>query len=98
MKKFGTPKKNPFGRCGHDPNGDATVASGGGKWNKDRATAVTLAGSAQIFNLSVSGSTGFTDDINIGYVDNSKSDPDFVCGNAELPGAPILWSNDNQGK
>jgi hypothetical protein len=96
LKKYGTPRKDPYRRCNNDPNGLATVTPNG-SWNKDRAMAVTLSSSAQIFDLTVSGSTGFTNDINIGYVDHRKG-PEFVCGDTELPGSPILWSNDNQGK
>ncbi len=95
-EQFGTPKKDPYGRCGKDPFGLVVVTPNGG-WNKDRAKAVTLSASATIYNLDVSGSTGFTDDINIAYRNNGKS-PAFVCGNADLPDTPILWSNDLQGK
>jgi hypothetical protein len=67
-----------------------------GSWNRDRGKATTYSAAATIFNLNVSGSTGYTDNINIGYTNDTKH-LEYVCGNAQLPGAPILWSNDYRG-
>ena len=95
--KTKTPKKDPYGRCGQDPHGDATMVSHGGTFDSDRAKATTYSAAATIYNLSVSGSTGYTSDIDINYTNNSNRE-EFVCGNSDMPNAPILWSNNSQGR
>jgi hypothetical protein len=90
------PPVDQYGQCSNDPNGVATMNANGGHWDRDRGKAKTYSSAATIFNLNVSGSTGYTDDIHIRYTDNTKH-REYVCGNAQLPDAPILWSNDSQG-
>jgi len=91
-----TPRKDPYRRCRRDPHGLATV-NPHGHWDQDRGKAVTYSAAATIFNLSVSGSTGYTNTININYQNNSNLGV-FVCGNAQPQIAPILWSNNSQGR
>lgn len=91
------PKKDPYGRCRHDPHGDATMVAHGGSFDSDRAKATTYSAAATIYNLSVSGSTGYTSDIDINYT-NSSNREEYICGNADMPNAPILWSNNSQGR
>jgi hypothetical protein len=90
------PAKDPYGRCGNDPNGLATMAAHGGFYNADRGHATNYSGAATIFDLSVHGQTGYTGDIHVDYTNNSSLS-EYVCGNAELPDAPILWPNNNSG-
>jgi hypothetical protein len=90
------PPIDQYGQCSDDPNGVATMNPHTGHWDSDRGKAKTYSSAATIFNLSVSGSTGYTDDIHISYTNNTKH-LEYVCGNAQLPDAPILWSNDRQG-
>jgi hypothetical protein len=90
------PPTDPYGRCGNDPNGLAAMDANGGFYGSDRGRATDYSGAASIYNLSVSGRTGYTDDIHIDYTNNS-SGTEYVCGNGELPHAPIMWSNDSSG-
>lgn len=96
-KKMRTPAKDPFGRCSRDPHGLATMAARTGHFSSDRSVAATISAAAMILDLSVSGSTGFTDGIHTAYQNHSKGQ-EYVCGNKQLPNAPKLWSNDSQGK
>lgn len=91
------PAKDPYGRCSRDPHGLAAMAPKGGHFNSDRAKATTYSFAATIYNVTVSGSTGYTSDITISYNNNSKR-YEYVCGDAQLPNAPKLWSNNSQGK
>jgi hypothetical protein len=91
------PQKDPYGRCNRDPNGLASMAPGTGHFNSDRAKATTYSAAATIYNITVSGSTGYTSDITTGYRNHSKR-YEYVCGDARMPNAPKLWSNNSQGK
>jgi hypothetical protein len=91
------PATNPYGRCSRDPNGLAAMAPHTGHFNSDRAKATTYSAAATIYNLTVSGSTGYSSDITTGYNNHSKR-YEYVCGNARMPNAPKLWSNNSQGR
>jgi hypothetical protein len=91
------PKKDPYGRCSRDPHGLITMNPHGGRFSNDRAHAVTFSAAAAIYDINVSGSTGYTNDIKIAYQNNSGR-YEFVCGNAQMPNSPILWSNNSQGR
>jgi len=43
------------------------------------------------------GRTGYTNDIHISYK-NHSSLTEYVCGNADLPDSPILWSNNSRDR
>lgn len=68
-----------------------------GHYDSDRGHATDYSAAATIDNLTVSGETGYANDIHIGYHDQSRR-TEFVCGNGTLPDAPKLWSNNTQGK
>jgi hypothetical protein len=90
------PPTDPYGRCGSDPNGLATMQARTGFYDTDRGRATDFSAAATIFDITVSGRTGYTNDIHIAYT-NKSSFTEFVCGNGILPDAPILWSNDSAG-
>jgi hypothetical protein len=91
-----SPAVDPYGRCGQDPNGHATLQANGGFYGADRGKGASYSVGATIYDLSVSAETGYTNDIHIQYT-NSSSGAEYVCGNGLLPAAPKLWSNDNSG-
>jgi hypothetical protein len=68
----------------------------GGFYDSDRGRATNYSGAATIYGLSVSGQTGYTNDIHIDYSNNS-SGTEYVCGNGQVTHAAILWSNDSSG-
>lgn len=68
----------------------------GGSYSDWGFPAVNYPSAATIYNVAVSGQTDYTFNIHIGYRDNSKL-TEYVCGDGQIPGAPIQWSNDSQG-
>jgi hypothetical protein len=72
-----------------DPNG--------GHYGADRGHATNYDAAASIYNLTVDGQTGYSDDIHIDYTNHSKL-TEYACGNNFLPHAPILWSNNDAGR
>ncbi|MGO9161495.1 MAG: hypothetical protein ACLP7J_12405 [Streptosporangiaceae bacterium] len=91
------PGKDPYGRCSRDPYGLARMRAHGGYYDSDRGHATKYSGAAAMFNISVSGQTGYTNDIHIDLANNS-SRTEYACGNADLPDAPKLWSNNSLGR
>lgn len=91
------PAKDPYGRCARDPHGLAAMAPHTGHFDSDRGKAATYSAAATIYDVTVSGSTGYTSDITISYHNNSKR-YEYVCGDAQMPNAPKLWSNNSQGR
>ncbi len=91
------PALDPYGRCKRDPYGLAEMAPKTGHWDADRGHATTYSSAATIYDVTVSGQTGYTSDITITYHNHSKL-TEYVCGNGPLAGAPKLWSNDNEGR
>lgn len=91
------PRKDPYGRCTSDPFGLAEMTPRSGHYDSDRGHATDYSAAATIYDLTVSGQTGYTKDIRIGYHNHSRR-TEFVCGNGTLPDAPKLWSNNSQGK
>lgn len=90
------PAKDPYrGGCLHNPHGFAQMKSGNGHYGADRGHATNYSAAATIFDVTVSGQTGYSDDIHITYMNHSNS-TEYVCGNANLPDAPILWSNSSR--
>jgi hypothetical protein len=96
-KKVKRPALDPWGRCANDPYGLAEMDPSGGHYGTDRGNATDYDASASIYNLTVDGQTGYTNDIHIEYTNNSKLS-EYVCGNNFLPNAPILWSNNDAGR
>jgi hypothetical protein len=91
------PHKDPYGRCTNDPFGLAEMTSRTGHYDSDCGHATDYSAAATIYNLTVSGETGYSNDINIGYHNHSRR-TEYVCGNSTPPNAPKLWSNNSQGK
>ena len=91
------PRKDPCGRCTNDPFGFAQMTPRTGHYNSDRGHATDYSVAATIYDLTVSGQTGYTNDIHIGYHNKSRR-WEYACGNGTLPGAPKPWSNNSQGK
>lgn len=90
-----SPPLDPYGRCGNDPYGLAKMVPGG-YYDADRGHAVTYSAAASFFGLSVSGSTGYTNDIHI-KLGNASPVYMYACGSGYLPYAPVLWSNSIYG-
>lgn len=90
------PPRNPWHRCGADPNGWSKMNPKGGFFNQDHGKAVTYSGVASFFGFTVGGHTGYSSYIHIDYTNNSPLF-EYVCGTAEMPDSPVLWSNASNG-
>jgi len=92
------PSTDPYrGGCAHDPHGLAEMSPRTGHYGADRGRATNYSLAATIYNVTVSGQTGYTNDIHIGYMNHSGL-TEYVCGNADLPDSPILWSNNSRDR
>jgi len=91
------PKTDPYGKCQSDPYGIALMTPRTGHWDADRGRATDYSVAATIYDVTVSGQTGYTKDITVTYHNYSKL-KEYVCGNAPLPNAAVLWSNNSKGK
>jgi hypothetical protein len=69
----------------------------GGYWQYDQGHATDYSDAATVYNLTVSGQTGYTRNITIVYHNHSDL-YEYVCGNAPLPNSPKLWSNNSKGR
>ncbi len=90
------PPLDPYGVCKRDPFGIAEMTPKTGSYKSDRGHATTYSAAATIYDVTVSGQTGYTSDIHISYHNHSKL-TEYVCGNGTLPDAPKLWSNNSKG-
>lgn len=84
---------NPYGKCGSDPNGHATVAANGGYWGYDYSRAHTYDGSFSWFGFGFSTSNGFTSDVQERW-DNNGSPTTLVCGDVNpVQDSRIFWND-----
>jgi hypothetical protein len=84
---------NPYGTCHADPNGHATVAPIG-YWNQARSQSHTYTGIFSWFGFSFSGSNGFTNNVNEGWINRNSSTSTFICGDVNpVQDSRILWNN-----
>jgi len=82
---------NPYGSCGADPNGDATVGPNGG-WGRDRSSARTYDGATNILGFSISSENGFTTDVNESWTAGATAT--YVCGDqSPVQYSGVFWND-----
>jgi hypothetical protein len=86
------PGTNPWGSCGSDPNGFATVSAHGGTYGTQRQTSVNYSGIASAFGFTFGGSTGYSTTNGITYTDSGASNS-YVCGSSTPNSSPILYNS-----
>ncbi len=91
------PGRDPYGQCRRDPFGLAEMTPRTGSWGSDRGRATTYSAAATVYDLTVSGQTGYSSHINIKYHNHSRL-TEYACGNGVPNSAPKLWSNNSQGR
>jgi hypothetical protein len=85
--------RNPYGTCHADPNGLARIAPIG-YWNQARSQSHTYSGIFSWFGFSFSGSNGFTNNVNEGWLNRNSKTSTFVCGDVNpVQNSRILWNN-----
>ena len=84
------PPANPYGSCTSDPNGWTQLQPYSGYWGSDYGRSESYSVALTIFGVGLYGDTGFSTNIHIEY-HNSGPNWLYVCGNAPLPDAPILY-------
>lgn len=71
---------NPYGTCGADPHGLATVGPEG-TWVANKSTAITYGGATTLLGFQISGSTGYTNSVNVSW--HAGSTATYICGDKQ---------------
>jgi hypothetical protein len=86
------PGSNPWGTCGADPNGKATISPHGGTYGTDSQTSIDYSAVASAFGFTFGGSTGYSTTNSILWT-NSGSSATYACGSSTPNQSPVLYNS-----